>query len=305
MVYSIMLMYHQSKGTIVVRRYKSDPETENSWAAFWITLIVIGILSNLIPFGEKLDYLWFYIGFFMWIGLGVLFEFLDNNARNKQKSTAPITNKDNISNKNYDSDNVSHVSVRKTENNYTRETKEKLFNDYIDRETEKIIKDNNISDNKDKQAARMIAINNAKHSSEVISDIWDIPAETAKEVEDSISVQEEKKIANHVAYEGRINNKDKNKLKSILGYKCEACGTDMSIIYGNIGQKYIELHHKIPYSNMKENETRTLTDKEFCVLCPNCHRMIHKLPDAGDIDLLTRIIKLNRKNIINSNQTKG
>lgn len=46
---------------------------------------------------------------------------------------------------------------------------------------------------------------------------------------------------------------------------------------------------------MKENEIRILTDKEFCVLCPNCHRMIHKLSNAGDIDLLTRIIKLNRK----------
>ena len=141
----------------------------------------------------------------------------------------------------------------------------------------------------------MIAINNTKHSLEVMSNIWGLTPEIAKEIEEHISVKEDKRTTNHVAYEGRINNKDKNRLKSLLGYECEACGTDMSEIYGYIGQNYIELHHKIPYSDMKDNETRMLTDKEFCVLCPNCHRMIHKLPDAADIDLLARIVKLNKK----------
>lgn len=288
-------LYHKSKGFFVTRRYKSDPETVNAWAAFWITLIIVGILSNLIPFGDKLSFIWFWIGLFMWIGLCGLFSFLDSNAKNKQKSTT--TNNNGVSGGMSGYGNVSCVSVSKNNNNnYThKEAKEKLFNEYIEKETDRIIKDNNISDYKDKQAARMIAINNTKHSPEAMSDIWNIPVATAKEVEESISIQEEKKVANHTAYEGRISNKDKNKLKSVLGYKCEACGTDMSVIYGNLGQNYIELHHKIPYSDMKENETRTLTDREFCVLCPNCHRMIHKLPDASDINLLSRIIKLNKK----------
>lgn len=291
MVYSITLIYHKSKGYIVARRYKSNPETENSWVAFLIVLILYNILSATLP---NYEVVWLWVCFFSWIALCGLFSFLDERAKNKQKSTN-ITTNNSVNSRISDSSSASRVSVSKNKDNYTHEVKEKLFNEYIEKETDRIIKDNNLSDYKDKQAARMIAINNTKHSPEIMSDVWNLPIATAKEVEESISIQEEKKIANHTAYEGRISNKDKNKLKSVLGYKCEACGTDMSAIYGNIGQNYIELHHKIPYSDMKENEIRILTDKEFCVLCPNCHRMIHKLPNAGDIDLLTRIIKLNRK----------
>ena len=53
----------------------------------------------------------------------------------------------------------------------------------------------------------------------------------------------------------------------------------------------IEKAHIRPYCATADNSFENLI-----VLCPNCHRMIHKLPDAGDIDLLSRIIKLNKKN---------
>lgn len=168
------------------------------------------------------------------------------------------------------------------------------LSNYVDKETNRIIKENHITNNTDKKAAEFVAINNIQHSPEKLSEIFDTTIDKAKDIEESISIEEEKRVSNHISYEGRITAKDKNRMKALLGYKCTACGADMSEIYGNIGHNYIELHHKIPYSKIKENETRTLTEKEFCVLCPNCHRMIHKLPDAGDIDLLSRIIKLNK-----------
>ena len=114
------------------------------------------------------------------------------------------------------------------------------------------------------------------------------------EVLDNISVKEEKRIANHISYEGRLNYSDKRKLKKVLGDTCCACGIKMSDIYGDIGNGYIELHHKIPYSEMVENDTRILTQSDFCVLCPNCHKMVHKLDDAGDIELLSSIVKANK-----------
>lgn len=114
------------------------------------------------------------------------------------------------------------------------------------------------------------------------------------EVLDNISVKEEKRIANHISYEGRLNYSDKRKLKKVLGDTCCACGIKMSDIYGDIGNGYIELHHKIPYSEMAENDTRILTQNDFCVLCPNCHKMVHKLDDAGDIELLSSIVKANK-----------
>lgn len=123
--------------------------------------------------------------------------------------------------------------------------------------------------------------------------ILSISDERLEEIYTNNQIKEEKKLANHSAFEGRIGSSDKRKLKLALGFSCQACGKNMEDIYGVIGKNYIELHHKVPYSDMKENDTRVLSQDDFYVLCPNCHRMIHKLEDAGDIELLKRIIKLN------------
>lgn len=112
---------------------------------------------------------------------------------------------------------------------------------------------------------------------------------------DEIAVKEEKRLKNHLSYEGRISISDKRKIKNKLGYTCSACGINLSTIYGGVGKNCIELHHKLPYCDLKENEERILNIDDFCVLCPNCHRMIHKLDDAGDLNLLKNIIDANRK----------
>ena len=164
---------------------------------------------------------------------------------------------------------------------------------YLQKERETILSKNSwITDDRDKKAARTVA-KLRTHSVDVIQRITGVSEAQAEDIANNIEIQETKKVANHIQYEGRISIANKNKVKSILGAKCMACGKDMSEIYGDIGKNYIELHHKIPYSDMKENDTRTLSLDDFCVLCPDCHRMIHRLPDAGDIDMLARIIKIN------------
>ena len=148
---------------------------------------------------------------------------------------------------------------------------------------ERIIK---LFQHKQREYTNINSTNNVSPLSNTVTyDDYKIPFNITNRIDESITVKEEKRVVNHIAYEGRISNADKKRLKALLGYKCSACGKNMAQIYGNIGQHFIELHHKIPYSEIKENEERTLTDKEFCVLCPDCHRMIHKLPDASDIDL--------------------
>lgn len=260
--------------------------TEPVWVLL-VSFIIISILPFLIiltDIDSKFDS-WIENNF----SHSIIKETLETKRTNQSFSHIDTNMSEHKSNNCYSS----KASVYNTQKDtYDTETK---LNDYIMKETDKIIKTNNITDTKDKEAARLFAFNNIRHSPKIISDIYNMSLENAKEVEESISVKEEKKVANHIAYEGRISIKDKNKIKSLLGYKCAACGKDMSEIYGDLGHNYIELHHKIPYSDMKENETRTLTDKEFCVLCPDCHRMIHKLPNAYDIDVLERIIKLHKK----------
>jgi hypothetical protein len=57
-------------------------------------------------------------------------------------------------------------------------------------------------------------------------------------------------------------------------FACEACGTDMGAIYGELGQGYIEAHHRRPVSEIVPGEVTKLSD--LAALCPNCHRMIHR-----------------------------
>ena len=110
-----------------------------------------------------------------------------------------------------------------------------------------------------------------------------------------LEVKEQKRLVNHKTFEGRISAKDKAQIKETLGYDCMACGMNMANTYGEYGKNYIELHHKIPYANMEENDTRTLSISDFVVLCPNCHSIIHRLNDAGDVELLKTVIRLNLK----------
>ena len=60
--------------------------------------------------------------------------------------------------------------------------------------------------------------------------------------------------------------------------------------YGEIGKDFIEAHHLTAISNLKKGETRKTTDKDFAMLCSNCHRMIHRLEDSSDMEKLKSII---------------
>ena len=55
---------------------------------------------------------------------------------------------------------------------------------------------------------------------------------------------------------------------------CQACEFDFEKEYGQIGVDFIEAHHTIPVSEMKNGHKTKIED--FVMLCANCHRMIHK-----------------------------
>lgn len=55
---------------------------------------------------------------------------------------------------------------------------------------------------------------------------------------------------------------------------CEICGFDFYKTYGDIGKDFIEVHHTIPISTIKENEKTKVED--MALLCSNCHSMIHR-----------------------------
>lgn len=103
-------------------------------------------------------------------------------------------------------------------------------------------------------------------------------------------ITESRLYRNHRAYEtGRACS---TKVKNKLGYICQVCDFDFKEVYGgNLGGDYIEAHHLKAYADVKVGDERILNiEKDFAVLCANCHRMAHRMDDPSDIDALKSVI---------------
>jgi len=86
------------------------------------------------------------------------------------------------------------------------------------------------------------------------------------------------------------NPEARKKCIEYFGYSCAACGLLMSKKYGPLGKDVIEVHHLKPiheYDDSHPVDYKT----DLIPLCPNCHTMIHKLEDPGDLEGLKLIIK--------------
>ncbi len=108
------------------------------------------------------------------------------------------------------------------------------------------------------------------------------------EVDSSLSAVEKKQYRLH--YRIERNNSLAHKVKQNKGYTCEACRFDFVSKYGSIGEKFIEAHHLVPLSTLAVGKFKIDIDKDFAVLCSNCHSMIHRLPNPSDIEALRRVI---------------
>ncbi|MCX7084595.1 MAG: HNH endonuclease [Methylococcales bacterium] len=76
------------------------------------------------------------------------------------------------------------------------------------------------------------------------------------------------------------------------GYKCAVCSFNFENMYGEIGKKYIHVHHIVPISEIgREYELNPVTD--LIPICPNCHAMIHITRPALSIEQLKKIINNN------------
>ena len=85
-------------------------------------------------------------------------------------------------------------------------------------------------------------------------------------------VREEK----HTIRERNTKQIQKAKIEYIAknGAVCQVCGFNFKDVYGNVGADYIEAHHTLPVSEMKEGEKTKVKDLAF--VCANCHRMLHR-----------------------------
>ncbi|WP_281064605.1 HNH endonuclease [Arthrobacter sp. CAN_C5] len=59
------------------------------------------------------------------------------------------------------------------------------------------------------------------------------------------------------------------------GRECCVCGSSFESTYGSLSGGYIEIHHLIPVSMMK-NPAKLDPREDLVPLCANCHRMAHR-----------------------------
>jgi len=63
---------------------------------------------------------------------------------------------------------------------------------------------------------------------------------------------------------------------------CEVCGFDFKAAYGDLGERYIEVHHTKPVHTLLIGSKTKL--KDLALLCANCHRMAHRKRQPLSLD---------------------
>lgn len=74
------------------------------------------------------------------------------------------------------------------------------------------------------------------------------------------------------------------------GVRCQACDLALAERYGAPGNDFIEVHHLRPLASLKEGKPVSYdVATDFAVLCPNCHRMIHRMNSSSDLMALRKL----------------
>jgi len=113
--------------------------------------------------------------------------------------------------------------------------------------------------------------------------------EVGGEFEQPQSLTELRQLRLHCRIERNVTAA--NAAKQHHGSRCQACDVDLGELYGRIGQGYIEAHHLRPISTLEEGViVRYDVAAEFAAVCPNCHRMIHRMEDPSNLYKLRALL---------------
>jgi hypothetical protein len=117
----------------------------------------------------------------------------------------------------------------------------------------------------------------AASSAQLFRDLWYDVNETAAPVTDLTFAEGQPILRLHVQRERNqlLVNAAKRRFKDKYGRLfCEVCGFDFSDHYGELGDDFIEAHHRIPLSESAAEVETSIDD--LAMVCANCHRMLHR-----------------------------
>ncbi len=77
---------------------------------------------------------------------------------------------------------------------------------------------------------------------------------------------------------------------AVHGLACKVCGFDFGKVYGPIGHGYIEVHHRVPVSQMGSGYVVDPI-RDLVPLCSNCHAAVHCTDPPIEPEAMAAIIK--------------
>jgi 5-methylcytosine-specific restriction enzyme A len=81
-------------------------------------------------------------------------------------------------------------------------------------------------------------------------------------------------------------------VKQVQGTVCKGCDKDPAQTYGPIAAGMLDAHHLRPLSGLEAGERVTFDPRnDFAVLCPTCHRVIHRLEEVGNLEALRALVR--------------
>ena len=89
---------------------------------------------------------------------------------------------------------------------------------------------------------------------------------------------------------GLVRRKKEITMKECGTLVCEVCDFNFESVYGDRGRGFMECHHRKPLSELSlSGELTTIAD--LSLICPNCHRMIHKSRPWLSIEELRELVR--------------
>ena len=88
---------------------------------------------------------------------------------------------------------------------------------------------------------------------------------------------------------------------AIHGHACLICGCDLGAIYGELGERFIHVHHIRPLSGEKQGR-KTDPRKDMIPVCPNCHAIIHRGGVARSPEEVRKALKGQQDGAANGSQ---
>lgn len=83
---------------------------------------------------------------------------------------------------------------------------------------------------------------------------------------------------------------------AIHGYSCKICGMSFEERYGEIGHKFIHVHHIVPVSQLGSGYMIDPA-KDLIPVCPNCHAMLHRQDPPYSPDIIREALKSHDKRV--------